>query len=183
MANEAQTVVIRGKTSFAKVLGDPVLNYAKDGHEWKTDIQLTPATVKELKAYGVGDRVKTKDEYLDGEPYISLKQKALRADGEPNRPIKVVDIKGKPWDDNKLIGNGSDVDVKLRIVDYGKGKKKGVYIQSMRVLNLIPYAGGQEFEPIAEDDPFYNNIAEAEAMINADAADREPEDLDDDLPF
>ena len=187
MANDnTQTVVIRGKTSFAKILGEPVLNYSKDGKEWKLDLQIPKTAVKEFKSYGISDRVKTKDEYLNGEPYITLKQRELRASGEPNKPIKVVDIKGADWDQDKLIGNGSDVDVKIRIVDFGPGKKKGVYPVSVRVLNLVPYAGASDFEPLDEGDEFFANLEEAEAM--AAAADEEfkkdfgLDDLDDELP-
>lgn len=183
MSNEALTVVIRGKTSFAKVLGDPVLNYSKDGKEWKTDIKIDDKVVKELKAYGVGDRIKSKDEYLDGAPFITLKQRELRPDGTPNKPIRVVDIKGREWDQEKLIGNDSDVDVKLRIVDYGKGKKKGMYIQSMRVLNLVPYSGGNDFEPISEDDPFFDNVRQAEEMIEANRGESADSTFDDELPL
>ena len=42
MANSKPEIrVIRGKTSFAKILGDPMLNYNKDGREWKMDLEIT----------------------------------------------------------------------------------------------------------------------------------------------
>lgn len=187
MINKPQTVVIRGKASFAKILGEPVLNYNKDGKEWKMDLLLTNKdSLKELKAAGIADRIKRKETYLDGEPYLSFKQTEYRKDGiTKNDPIPVVDIKGKLWDDEKLIGNGSDVDVKFVIMDFGPGKKKGVYIRGVRVLNLVPYEGGSGFAPISEDDEFFANaikVDDAEFAKDFDLA--EPSDeLDDELPM
>lgn len=166
MAYPTQTVVIRGKTMYAKILGDPVLNYSKDGKEWKLDLIIDKNTVKELKGLGVGDRVKQKDEYLDGQTYITLKQPELQKSGKENEPIEVVDIKSAPWNEDNLIGNLSDVDIKLSVVDYGVGKKKGMYIKKVRVLNLVEYTKN-DFAPITEDDPFYENVKAAAVIDEA----------------
>ena len=189
MSNKSEIVVFRGKTSFAKILGDPVLNYSKDGKEWKMDLVLDKDTVKEAKKLGIGDRIKTKDAYLDGQPFMTFKQGEFRKDGKANDPIPVKDIRGANWDPSKLLGNGTDVDVKFAVVDHGTGKKQGVYIRSVRVLNLVPYER-QEFEPVDEDDPFYANLAAAEDIVaNAKGTDTDDvpfdtddDDLDDDLP-
>lgn len=189
---DIKTVVFRGKASFAKILGDPILNYNKDGKEWKMDLELTDrASVKEAKGLGIGDRVRQKEGYLDGSPFMTFKQAELRRDGTPNQPITVVDPLGKPWNQNTLIGNGSDVDVKFVVMDHGPGKKHGVYIRGVRVLNLVPYER-QEFEPISEDDEFYKEAKAAEEK--AAQADKEfkkdfgletsdEKSLDDDVPF
>ena len=177
MANTTQTVTIRGKTSFAKILGDPVLNYAKDGKEWKVDIVIDKNTVKELKGYGIEDRVKTKENYLDGQPFLSFKQKEFRNDGSPNFPIKVEDVHGEKWNQETEIGNGSDVDVKFVIMDFGPGKKKGVYIRSVRVLKLVPFVRS-EFAPLDESDPFYQEVIETPKETETPPFDT---DLDDPL--
>ena len=55
MAKNA-TVVLRGTAMYAKVLGDPVLNYDKDGKEWKFDFipDAQKETAKDLhRAIGV----------------------------------------------------------------------------------------------------------------------------------
>lgn len=160
MASKAVKMVIRGKTSYAKILGDPVLNYSKDGKEWKMDLVIDKDTVKEFKDAGIGDRVKSKPEYLDGQYYVTFKQAEFRRSGEKNDPIPVVDILGDVWDPKQLIGNGSDVDVTFAVADHGPGKKKGMYIRQVRVLKLVPYAGESAAPPINPDDPFF---AEAEA--------------------
>lgn len=190
--NDTQTVVIRGKTSFAKILGDPVLNYSKDGKEWKMDLVIDKDTVKEIKGFGIGDRVKTKDGYVDGQPHLTFKQSEFKRSGDANQPIPVKDILGKDWDQSKLLGNGTDVEVKFVVKDHGVGKKKGVYIRGVRVLKLVPYER-QEFDAIDENDEFYEEAlkaakaAEAAAqaeMVDAPFETDAPDDaeLDDDLP-
>ena len=159
--SNTQTVVIRGKASYAKVLGDPVLTYDKLSKEWKMDLEVSKDTEKELKGYGIADKVKKKDNYLDGKPHLSFKQPEYQKSGKPNEPIKVSDILGEPWDDKNLIGNGSDVEVRFVVVDYGPGKKKGMYIRSIRVLRLVEYNKG-DFKPIQEDDEFFQLAKEAE---------------------
>ena len=118
------------------------------------DLEISPGTVKELKAAGIADRVKTKENYLEGAPYLTFKQAELKRDGSPNKPIEIVDILGKPWNQDTLIGNGSVVDVKFVVMDFGPGKKKGVYIRGVRVLDLVPYYGGS-FGALDEEDEYF----------------------------
>lgn len=191
--SDTAIVTFRGKTNFAKVLGPPVGNKWGDDKNWTVDLVLGPESVKEAKALGIGDRIKRKDDYLDGQPHMSFKQPELRKSGEKNDPIKVVEIDGKtPWDQNKLLGNGTDVDIKFAVADFGKGKKKGVYIRSIRVLKLVPYER-KEFADIDEDDEFFE-AAQAAAALDADRRQREAaqfkkdfqledDDLDDESPL
>jgi len=175
MANENQVVVFRGKAMYAKVLGDPVLNYNKDGKEWKVDLALTPETVKEAKALGIGDRIKRaqpkEDEpdkplYLDGHPYMSFKQAEYTKAGKKNDPIPVKDILGNPWPQDRLIGNGSDIDLRFAVVTTPGKAKKSAYIRSIRVLNHVPY-DKVEFADLPVDDPFYEKMKEAQAQAEA----------------
>lgn len=186
------TVIFRGKASFAKILGAPVLNYSKDGKEWKMDLHIVDKGIlKEAKSLGISDKVKQKETYLNGDPHLTFKQSELRKDGTPNYPIKVVDAAGKPWPETTLIGNGSDVDVKFIVMDHGPGKNKGMYIRSVRVLKLVPYER-REFDPIDENDEFFNEAEAAEELAQQEARDAvEPEvseekievELDDDIPM
>jgi hypothetical protein len=195
MADNITTLVYRGKLQYAKVLGDPVPNYAKDGKEWKFDfIPNDPETAaKELKGLGVGDRFRTKENSdgtlaYDGRSFLTFKQKAERADGSPNTPIRVVDIKGNPWPQDVLLGNETVADVKFVVIDNGKGRFNGVYPRSIRVLELVPYAT-KEFDDLSEDDEYARLAAEQERQIkmlagtNAKApAPTDDDDLDD-VPF
>ena len=153
MANNSVTYVLRGKLNYPKIVGDPVLNYNKDGKEWKTDFYDFP--VKEVKAMGISDRVKSKENYLDGQSFLTFKVSEFKKDGSANKPPKIVDSNNQPWPDDVKIGNGSDVDVKFSVVDYGVGKKKGVYLRSVRVLRHVPYNDAESFEPLSKDDEFY----------------------------
>lgn len=186
MANNKMTMVIRGKTSYAKILGDPVLNYSKDGKEWKMDLVIDKDTVKEFNAAGISDRVKSKPEYLEGKEYVTFKQAEFQRSGKPNDPIRVVDILGDPWDQKTLLGNGSDVEVSFVVQDHGPGKKKGMYIRQVRVLKLVPYDGAA-LPDINPDDPFFAEAEAARARKAAEEAqfkkdfglDDSVEDLDD----
>ena len=182
MANTTQKMVVRGKASFARILGDPVLNYSKDGKEWKLDLVIDDATEKEFKAAGVGDRVKRKETYLNNAPHVTFKQAEFRRRGEPNQPIKVTDILNEPWDQRKLIGNGSDIDVTFVVQDHGPGKKKGMYIRSVRVLKLVEYNTEGDAPPIDEKDPFYAEaVAAAEKKVREAEQFRKDFELDDDV--
>jgi hypothetical protein len=162
--------VMRGTLQYAKVLGDPVLNYNEDGKEWKFDFVPNNAegAKAELKRVGVDDRLRSKENYLNGRPYMSFKQAELNRDGEPNKRIKITEIDGQtPWDENKLIGNETVADVRFVVIDNGKGKFKGVYPRSIRVLEHIPYER-KEFADLPEDDPYYAAAQEAKAKKEAE---------------
>lgn len=171
-----------GKTYWTKVLGDPVPNYNRDGNEWTFDFTPNEEGERLFKELGIEDKMKNKgDERGD---FIQFRQREKQANGKANFPITVVDARNRPWDpkivDGKVtnpIGNGSTVEVKFKVVDYGKGKPKGVYPQALRVLDLAPYVR-QEFAPLPEDNEYvqkfkddFNEPVEAEA---ADVVEDDP---------
>jgi hypothetical protein len=142
---------IRGVAHWAKVLGEPVPNYQGDNREWTIDLTPDAAGQATLNQLGVGDRLKSKDD--EREEFIQFRQREKRLDGSLNRRISVVDINGSPWPQDKLIGNGSVVDIRFDFRDYGKGKRPGLYPQAIRVLEYQPYVR-QDFAPLGEDDPY-----------------------------
>lgn len=143
---------IRGEGHWVKVLGSPVANYEKDGREWTFEIKPNEEGLELLKEMDVADRI-NKGENKDR---ILFRQREKRADGTDNRPLVVVDAGNppRPWDQHKLIGNGSFLEVKFRYVDNGKGRKASLYPQGIRVLQHVPYER-EEFAPLAEDDEFF----------------------------
>lgn len=161
--SDKQTIYIRGTAYWAKILGDPVWNYGKDAKEWKMDLTLDAKGQKTLKDVGIADRIKDKDD--ERGKFISLRHRELRADGSPNFPIRVVDSENNKWNDSLLIGNGTPVDVKIEVRDYGKGKKHGVYIRAVRVLELKPYTA-QEFAPIGEDDEYFGKAPPVASTVD-----------------
>lgn len=136
-------MLIRGKAKWAKVLGNPVWGYEKTFKEWSIDVEIDKETVAKLEAEGLKDRIKDKG---DG-PFIKFSRKELKQDGTPNKPIRVVDAKGQPWD-GKKIGNGSIVNVNFAINEY-KPKKFSANILALQVWKHVPYEGG-DF-PVMED--------------------------------
>lgn len=162
------TITWRGTAHYSKILGDPILNYAKDGKEWKMVLEITDkGTLVEAKKLGIDKKIKNKTDFLDGSPHISFTQRLNNRDGSENDPIDVVDAAGNPWDQSKLIGNGSKVDVRFVIVDYGKSMPKGVYIRGVRVLELVPFEGN-DFAPLDEEDEFFKAAKAAEEQAEKD---------------
>lgn len=192
MANSKQIHVIRGEAHWAKVLGDPVDNYDKNGREWTINVALDKDGVKQMKAIKVnGKPVKNiKDKDDDRGEFVEFKQKYRGPEdhrlGQKVRTveeqrIKVIDAAGRDWDQNVKIGNKSVIDLKFEVVDYGPGKYAGVYPRAIRVLKHIPYES-QEFAPLDEKDEFFS-----EAGVTDDDSFRKDfglseDDLDDDIP-
>lgn len=180
-----EIVYLRGKLFWAKVLGEPVDNYNKDGKEWVFDLALDDDGVKQAKALKVLN-IKDKDD--DRGKFITLKQKATRADGTPNQPIRVLDAAGKPWNEEQKLGNETVADVKFEIRDYGKGKYPGIYPRAIRVLDHKEFAS-QEFAPLASDDEFFGKASKLEKDIGYVPSKDEflghtaDDDLNDDVPF
>lgn len=184
MSDMKKTVFLRGKAFWCKLLEDQLhLNYGKDGKEWSVDFSPNDEGKAVLKGLKVDDRLKNKDNELGD--YLTLRLKEFRKDDKPNDKPKIVDGRGDPWPQDKRIGNGSDVDVKLNWVDYGPGKKAGLYLQSMRVLDWIPYEGGG-FPEIDSDDEYFGKAITfpvgGGSVAQAVEAAWGTDDLDDDIP-
>lgn len=160
MANKSVIATIRGKLSYFKMFPDQLhLNYGKDGKEWSTDLILTKEGVADMKSLGISKKVKKKDEYADGQPYVRFTIKEFNSKEEPSRPVEVVDILGNPWPTNDKLGNGTVVDVTFAVVDYGQ--TQGAYIRRVRVLDHVPYNAAAP-APLSEEDEYFAKYAEAQ---------------------
>lgn len=179
-------IVVRGVASWAKVLGAPRLNTYTGDKEWSIDVTPDKEGRTLIRKAGIVDRLREpKDNDTRKESFISFRHKELRKDGTPNDPLRIVNSDNKPWG-NSLIGNGSTVDVKFAVKDYGPGKKKGVYIRAVRVLEHVPYEI-EDFAPLDSDDEYFANTSdeaapEAAALPALEALDADEEELDDDFP-
>ena len=137
-------MLIRGKAKWAKIIGEPVWGYKNAFKEWSIDVYIDEETAHKLEVEGLKDRIKDKG---NGQ-YITFKRKELKADGTPNKPIRVVDHHGEEWNGAK-IGNGSVVNVNFAINEYRKGECSA-NILSLQVWDLVKYDGG-EF-PVKNED-------------------------------
>lgn len=180
MSDKSKTLVIRGVLNYAKVLGDarPHTGNPKydKGPSWTVDVTPDAKGLQALADLGLTEKlreVSDKDKNRVGrDDYLTLRVLEKRADGKTNDPPSIVDVRGVTWPKDKLIGNGSVADVKVRVVDYGKGVQKGVYLQALRILEHVPYEANA-FAPLSEDDEYFSG---SEPMT-------EPNDeWDDDVP-
>ena len=150
--------------------------------EWSIDVTPDADGLKLLKKLGVADRLrepKEGDERTEG--FMSFRHKELKKDGSPADPLRVVNANNDKWG-NDLIGNGTVVDAKFVCKDYGVGKKKGVYLRAIRVLEHVPYVA-QDFAPLETDDEFFAaDDSTPEADLTPLPVGMEPE-LDDDVPM
>lgn len=136
-------MLIRGKSKWTKIIGEPVWGYENKFKEWSLDVYVDDETVTRLKAEGLGEKIKDKG---NGQ-YMTFKRKELKTDGSANKPIRVVDHHGEEWNPKTKIGNGSTVNVNFAINEFKKGQFSA-NILSLQVWDLVPYAN--EF-PTRED--------------------------------
>jgi hypothetical protein len=130
------TVFVTGKVYWAKVIGEPRLNYDGDGKEWTYD--FVPDDTTFLKEHMLLDRLKEDKTGVIPGPYLRLKKPAANADGDKNDPIAIYDTDNVQWDD-RLLGNGTEVVAKLTVVNWGKTKKKSLWTSALMVSGLVPY--------------------------------------------
>lgn len=178
---ERSTVFATGKIYWAKIIGTPRPNYDGDAREWA--YEFVPDDTTFLKEHGLLDRLKDKEDAKnpDKGDYLVLRKPEFTKAGDENEPIRVYDSDNTPWD-GRLIGNGTRVVVKLTIVDYGKGKKKGIYTAAIRVMDLVPYESNEFGAFDAENDGPPPKTKGGKAK-SASKAGSEFDDLDDDIPF
>lgn len=182
MANKRTTLYLHGRIYWAKIFGAPRRNYDGDAREWTFEFEPDEDSLEELRnmKLDLEDRVKDKSHkkgYENRGAFITLKRGEFKSNGEKNEHIRVVDAAGQPWG-GALIGNNSEVDVKVNVVDYGPRKKAGIYPQAIRVLDLVEFER-EEFAPLPKDD---ERRVKAEAKRQA-VADDFANDDDDDVPF
>lgn len=139
------------KIYWSKIVGAPRPNYNKDGTEWSFDLALTPTAKKQLKEAGAASYFKDLGD--DRGTFIHLKRKATKSDGTPAKSIAIVDHHNSPWD-NRLIGNGSTVNVSVALNEYDVGKVKKIQVSplAVQVWDLTPYQSKSSF-PTREDGP------------------------------
>ena len=107
--------VINGTAYWASVT-TPNTTFNEDG-EWKIDVcNLSDATIENLIADGLEERIKNKDD--DRGDFICLKRPANnRRTGQSNSAPDLMDAQKRPII-NTLVGNGSIVNVLYRPYDW-----------------------------------------------------------------
>tara|TARA_R110000765_G_scaffold110186_1_gene201507 strand:- start:19627 stop:20097 length:471 start_codon:yes stop_codon:yes gene_type:complete len=118
---------------------------------WSVDVgNLSAAAKKTLKADGLEDKIKNKDD--EKGDFINIKQKVNKRDGSTFEPPKVVDGMKRPFD--SLIGNGSEVAVKYTAREWEYNGKAGITadLKAVQVIKHIPYGDGEDFDTVGGND-------------------------------
>lgn len=115
--------------------------------------ELQVATTDKAKADEMAaNNLKVKE--IDGKFVVSLKRKAVKADGSDNGAPRVVGKDAKPLADASKIGNGSKGNVIVFQYEYNAAGRTGIAssLTAVQVTDLVEYTGSADFEAI-EDVP------------------------------
>ena len=144
-----RSIIVKDLTAkWCKVGGTDAPVNAFGSKQWEMLIQTTdPKKVDELKSYGLNVKEGKDDD--KGTFSVSCKRKGIKADGNVNTPVKVVDGKLQPIDGSN-IGNGSTVNVNLWQYEYEAPGRKGIAtsLTAVQVVNLVEYTPTAGFEVI-----------------------------------
>lgn len=136
------TLKIRATAYWAKVLGSPVKAFNPGEFEWSLDAAVDPDNLSTLEAAGLGPKIKDDKEYS---PHIRFTRRSVKKSGpkvgQNNPPIQVVDIDGEDWDQTKLLGNGTEVEIEFNTYVTTFNKKQFIKpaILKITVLSHVPY--------------------------------------------
>lgn len=141
MAN-SNTIYLSGKGFWLHRLFE--LDDFRGSKHWSMRLYPDPKSFEEFKRMGLQQKRK-KDE--DGE-FVTFRRNLLKPwklkPGESPEfdPPKVTDEFGGPWDEDKLVGNGSEVTVKLEVYQTANGP--GARIEGVRIDKWVEYIPPQE---------------------------------------
>lgn len=142
--------MVQGPIYWAKIIGKPQPGFDKRQLEWSFDLGVDDKTAAKFNDLEVSEYVKplvnpkTKKPHASGMDYIKFTRREKKFDGEDAQPIKVVDSAGKDWPTDRLIGNGSIVNVKFAVNEKQAGGMKPSVI-AVQVWDFKPYEGGENF--------------------------------------
>ena len=107
--------------------------------QWELQIATTDkAVAADLKANHMNVKEK------DGQFVVSLKRKAVKADGSPMDPVRLVDATKMPMENRRSIGNGSKGNVIVWQAPFDVAGRSGISnsLTAVQVTELVEYTGG-----------------------------------------
>lgn len=148
--------IVTGKARYAKILGAAPPGYDNGPEEWTLDLVVDEAGEKQYLASGGSDfYVKVNKD--TGEKYVRFSRKAIKRDGSEGKPFTVVGPDGKAWDQKKLVGNDSILNIKFSLneITHKGAKRLKPSALAIQVWEHIKYEGKGGFptrpvEPEAE---------------------------------
>lgn len=136
--------MISGKAYWFKAQGSPKANrFNPDIPQWTFDLAVDDENAQKLLELGMKKTyLRNKDD--ERGTFISFARDAVKKDKSPGKPFNIVDAQGKPWDNTKNVGNGSELNVVVSLNERTfRGdtflKPSAVAIQ---VWNLVKYDSG-----------------------------------------
>lgn len=193
--------------------GQAVQNYDGDGYEWTFELEPEdtgflkehklldrlkdpmdyanklkkmikseddPKAIRELE-----EKLEKAEQNAEGrDDYLIIRKPTQTKDGDETDPFRVYDEDNEPWDTDTLIGNGSKAVCKLKIVDWGPGKKQSIYCLAIRVTDHVPYETDEFAEYDKKDDTPKAKPKKGRAKkADPKGKSEELDELDDDIPF
>ncbi len=160
------------------MLGEPRDNQFNPGNGlWSIDVIVNKDTVKKLKSEGLGWKLKKTEQdnpwAPSGSDYIKFKRNEFYLDFESkeqkkNKPVYIIDSKGKPWNPQTLIGNGTEVNVRFNTYE---GLKKQTQISpgnwEVQVVKHVPYEPNEPF-PIYDETEIKEDFSDAIEEVGSD---------------
>lgn len=139
------TVYLKGEAQWASVQ-KPKESFGKK--KYSIDIEATESDLKTLQGLGLGTRTKLKTDPTSQKTYLTfIKNYSETEDGEPVG-LTLIDENGKEGY-NELVGNGSEVIVKVDMIPYDNAFGKGTAprLSAVQVLKLVPYKKKSSVDP------------------------------------
>ena len=148
--------VLNGKAYWASVV-TPNTTFDEDG-VYSIDL----AVDEENKKSAVAEGLSIKNKGDDRGDFVTIKRKAKRKDGSPNKAPDIMDNMKRPLQ-NTLIGNGSTVNVLFKTYEWShkptNRSGKSADLQAVQVVNLIPYEGSNSASSAFQEIPEGNVTA------------------------
>ena len=150
MTNNKLYNEIEGQLMWARIVGKPYTSNFGNV-EWSVDVKVDSKTKKYLTKLGVpADKIRHDEK--GNYDFIQFKRAGVKRDGSPAQPIAIVDDQVEPWDQNKLIGNGSLAKVRFALNERKDPRTGRSFLKpsivAIQILEHVPYTGGGGFQPV-----------------------------------
>ncbi len=159
---EAREYRINGvELNWAK-LSKPVNPFGTD--QWELQIATTD---KAMADEWSNNHLNVKTDKLDSSKFtVSLKRKAIKANGDKNSAVRVVDAAALAMPSEKIaqIGNGSSGNVIVYQYPYKQAGREGIAasLTAVQVTDFKEYTAPVDFEPVTSIEPAEGNGNSAE---------------------
>ena len=135
--------VIRDAELFWAKLDQPVNPFNAPQPHW--ELQIRTRDKAEAKVWKDTHKLRaTLKEDENGTFYqVNLKRKAFTRDGEPRKPVSVVDGQLMPLEPS-ILGNGSRGNVQIETYTYKMNGQEGIgfSLKAVQVMKLVEFTGG-----------------------------------------